>query len=151
MWDKIKLYVYFIGLSLLTGGLAAFLTRDNMNIYSYVTAPPLSPPMWLFPVVWTVLYVLMGVGSATVYRKNGRISGVFLLQLAMNFLWSIIFFNLKMYLFSSVWLVGLIVLIWEMIKEFKKIDKWAGVIQIPYIIWCVFALYLNVGIWWLNK
>lgn len=143
--------MYFVALSLAAGGLAAFLTKNNMNIYSYVKSPPLSPPMWVFPAVWTVLYILMGIGAARIYNKTGVVSGVFLSQLAMNFLWSIIFFNLKMYLFSSLWLVGLIVLVWKMIKEFEKIDKWAGAIQIPYIIWCVFALYLNVGIWWLNK
>lgn len=151
MWNKIKQYVYFVALSLAVGGLAAFLTKNNMNIYSYVKSPPLSPPMWVFPAVWTVLYILMGIGGARIYNKTGEVSRVFLSQLAMNFLWSIIFFNLKMYLFSSLWLVGLIVLVWKMIKEFEKIDKLAGIIQIPYIIWCVFALYLNVGIWWLNK
>ncbi len=151
MWEKIKRYVYFIALSLEVGALAAFLTRGNMNIYAYVKSPPLSPPMWIFPVVWTILYVLMGIGGARVYNKTGEVSGIFLSQLAVNFLWSIIFFNLKMYLFSSVWLILLIALVWQMIKEFNKTDKTAGFMQIPYLIWCVFALYLNVGIWWLNK
>ncbi len=151
MWQKIKPYVYFIVLSLGVGGLAAFLTKDNMNIYDDIISPPLSPPMWLFPVVWTVLYTLMGVSAAMVYKQEKSVPGVFYTQLAVNFLWSLIFFNLRMYLFSSLWLILLIWLIWKMIWEFRVYDIRAAYLQYPYLIWCIFALYLNIAIWWLNK
>ena len=151
MRQKIKPFVYYIGLSLGVGAVAALLTRENMNIYDSITEPPLSPPMWLFPVVWSILYVLMGVGAAIVYKEEGSVPGVFYTQLAVNFLWSIIFFNLRMFLLSSLWLVLLIFLIWRMIKEFRVVDIRAAYLQYPYLVWCIFALYLNVGIWWLNK
>ncbi len=151
MWEKIKPFVYFIALSLGVGALAAFLTKDNMNIYDEITIPPLSPPMWLFPVVWTILYTLMGIGAALVQREDKSVPGVFYLQLAVNFLWSIIFFNLRMFLLSSIWLVLLIFLIWRMIREFRAVDIRAAYLQYPYLIWCIFALYLNVAIYFLNR
>lgn len=151
MWNKIKPFVYFIALSLGVGALAAFLTRGNMNIYDEITTPPLAPPMQLFPIVWTILYILMGIGAALVYRENKSVPAVFYLQLAVNFLWSIIFFNLRMFLLSSIWLVLLIFLIWRMINQFRIYDIRAAYLQYPYLIWCIFALYLNVAIWWLNK
>ena len=151
MWNKIKPYVYFIGLSLGVGALSALLTRGNMNIYDSIKEPPLSPPMWLFPVVWTILYTLMGIGAALVYSEEKSVPGVFYVQLAVNFLWSIIFFNLRMFLLSSIWLVLLILLIWRMIKVFRIYDVRSAYLQVPYLIWCVFALYLNVAIWLINK
>lgn len=151
MWNKIKPYVYFIALSLGVGALAALLTRENMNIYDEITMPPLAPPMWLFPVVWTVLYTLMGISAALVYKQDKSVPGVFYTQLAVNFLWSIIFFNLRMFLLSSIWLVLLIFLIWRMIREFRASDIRAAYLQYPYLAWCVFALYLNVAIFFLNN
>ncbi len=151
MWQKIKPFVFFIALSLGVGALAAFLTRGNMNIYDDIISPPLSPPMWLFPVVWTILYILMGVSGGVIYNQNKTVPGVFYTQLAVNFLWSIIFFNLRLFLLSSIWLVLLILLIWRMIKEFRIIDIRASYLQYPYLAWCIFALYLNIGIWILNK
>ena len=151
MWSKIKPFVYFVALSLGVGLLAALITRGNMNIYDDIISPPLSPPMWLFPVVWTILYTLMGIGAGLVYKQNGSVPKVFYTQLAVNFLWSIIFFNMRMFLFSSIWLVLLIILIYRMIQEFRIYDIRAAYLQYPYLVWCIFALYLNVGIWWLNK
>lgn len=151
MWKKIKPFVYFIGLSLGIGALSALLTKGNMNIYDEITVPPLALPMWLFPVVWTILYILMGVGAALVYRENKSVPVVFYVQLAVNFVWSIIFFNLRAFLLSSIWLVLLIILIWQMIQRFRPYDIRAAYIQYPYLAWCIFALYLNVAIWWLNK
>ena len=151
MWNKIKPYVYFVALSLGVGALSAFLTRGNMNIYDEITVPPLAPPMWVFPVVWTILYILMGIGAGMVYKQEKSVPGVFYTQLAVNFLWSIIFFNMRMFLLSSVWLVLLIFLIWRMIREFRAIDIRASLLQYPYLVWCIFALYLNIAIWLLNK
>ncbi len=151
MWNKIKPYVYFIALCLGVGALAALLTRENMNIYDEIKVPPLAPPMWLFPVVWTILYTLMGVSAGLVYKEAKSVPAVFYTQLAVNFLWSIIFFNLRMFLLSSIWLVLLIFLIWRMIREFRVFDIRAAYLQYPYLVWCIFALYLNVAIWLLNK
>lgn len=151
MWSRIKPYVYFIALSLGVGALSALLTRNNMNIYDDIVTPPLSPPMWLFPVVWGILYMLMGISAGLVYKEEKSVPAVFYVQLAVNFLWSIIFFNLRMFLLSSIWLVLLIALIWRMIREFRAVDIRAAYLQYPYLVWCIFALYLNIGIWWLNK
>lgn len=151
MWSKIKHYVYFILLSVGVGALAAFFTRNNMDIYDDIISPPLSPPMWVFPVVWNILYVLMGISAAMVYKQHKEHLGVFYIQLAVNFFWSIIFFNLRMFLLSSIWLIWLIVLIVRMIRTFRMVDIRAAYLQVPYLVWCLFALYLNIGIWWLNK
>ena len=100
MWKKIKPYVISIAIALAVGGLSALLTAGNMNIYDRIITPPLSPPPILFPIVWTILYTLMGVSSARIYIKgkeqNIDVSGallVYALQLAVNFFWSIIFFK----------------------------------------------------------
>ena len=151
MWNKIKPFVYYVALCLGVGALSALLTKGSMDIYDSITEPPLSPPMWVFPVVWSILYTLMGISGGFVYKQDGSVPGVFYLQLAVNFLWSIIFFNLRMFLLSSIWLALLIFLIWRMIREFRAVDIRAAYLQYPYLVWCLFALYLNIGIWWLNK
>ena len=156
MWKKIKPYVIFVAISLGTGALAAFLTRGNMDIYDTINKPPLAPPMILFPVVWTILYILMGISSAIIYQKreDENVSGaldVYGLQLAVNFLWSIIFFNLRAFLFAFVWLVLLWLLVYVMIKRFKRISPIAAYLQIPYLLWITFALYLNFMIYILNR
>lgn len=150
MWNKLKPYLGFIALSLGVGALSALFTRNNMDIYDDIIAPPLSPPMWVFPVVWTILYTLMGISAALVYKQEKSQLGIFYTQLAVNFLWSIIFFNLHMFLFSSIWLVLLIVLVLKMIREFRIVDIRASYLQYPYLAWLIFALYLNVAIYILN-
>lgn len=151
VWNKLKPYVLFAALSLGVGALAAFVTRNNMNIYDDIVTPLFSPPMWVFPVVWNILYALMGISAGLVCREDKSVPAVFYTQLAVNFLWSIIFFNLRMFFLSSLWLVLLIVLIWRMIQNFRVVDIRAAYLQYPYLFWCRFALYLNVAIWWLNK
>ena len=158
MWKKYKSYIISILIALAAGGLSAFLTRNNMNIYDTIKTPPLSPPGWLFPVVWSILYILMGIGAARVYEtgknENKDVSyslKIYALQLAVNFFWSVIFFNIQVYLASFIWLVLLWILIVKMIKEFNKTDKLAANLQIPYLLWVTFAGYLNFMIWMLNK
>lgn len=151
MWNKYKPYVGFIALSLGVGALAAFFTRNNMDIYNDIITPPLSPPMWSFGVVWSILYILMGISAAMVYKERYELLSIFYVQLAANFLWSIVFFNLRWFLFSSIWLILLLALIIIMIRQFKRVSKTAAYLQIPYILWVAFALYLNIAIWWLNK
>lgn len=154
MWKKIKPYVIYIGISLGVGALSAFLTKDSMNIYESINTPPLTPPGWLFPVVWSILYVLMGVGAARVSKtrlpQNNALF-VFFLQLGINFFWSIFFFNLRAFLFSFLWLLLLWLCIILMIKKFRARDRFSGLLQIPYLLWVTFAAYLNFAIWFLNR
>ena len=157
MLKKIPPYILFILLSLGVGAFSAFLTADNMNIYSDIVRPPLSPPGIVFPIVWTILYVLMGIGAGLVYsQKNEQPLNVrsamiiFGLNLFFNFMWSILFFNLRAYLFSFVWLVALWFIIFNMIQRFKEVNTTAGNLQIPYLIWVTFAGYLNLAIYFLN-
>ena len=152
MWKKIKPYVIWIAISLSVGILSALFTKDSMDIYGTLNQPPLSPPSWLFPVVWTILFTLMGISAAMVYVKNRTNKGLLinLIQLAVNFLWSIIFFNFRAFLFSFIWLILLWILILTMIIEYKKTDKVAAYLQIPYLLWVTFAGYLNLMIYILN-
>lgn len=158
MWKKIKPYIISVAIALGVGALAALLTRESMNIYEEINTPPLSPPGFLFPVVWTVLYILMGISSARVYVK-GKEDGVsvssalrvYALQLAVNFFWSLIFFNMRAFLFAFIWLLFLWVLIIIMIRKFYEIDKPSAYLQIPYFLWVTFAAYLNLAIFLLNR
>ena len=148
---KYKTYIIQIGIALLIGGLSSLATMGNFDIFDNITKPPLTPPMWVFPVVWGILFVLMGIGAALVYKTAGYIPFVYWLQLAVNFLWSIIFFNMQAYLFAFIWLLLLLALIIIMFIEFYKINKTAAYLQIPYILWVTFAGYLTFAIWLLNK
>ena len=146
-----------LALPLGVGTLSALLTRDSMAVFSVLEKPPLSPPAWLFPVAWSVLYVLMGLASYLVWtapRGSGRLRpalGAYLLQLAVNFFWSIIFFSLERYLLAFGWLVLLWALIAITAVRFYRIRKAAGWLMMPYLAWVTFAGYLNFFIWLLNK
>lgn len=156
---KKKLYTYIIAISipLTVGVIAAALTRDSMNIYSSLKTPPLSPPSILFPIVWTILYILMGISSGIIYlnrNKNLEIakSGLkyYGISLGLNFLWSIIFFRFMSAFFALICIIVLLYYIVNTIKEYAGISKIAAYIQIPYILWGAFATYLNAGILLLN-
>lgn len=154
---KYKPYIISTLIALGVGGLSALFTQGSSSFYETVNQPPLSPPSWLFPVVWSILFILMGIGSARVYEgieENREVKSpaltIYGVNLVMNFLWSIIFFNIRAFLFAFIWLILLIGVIIKMIIEFRKISLWAGNIQIPYLLWCIFALYLNFGIYVLN-
>jgi tryptophan-rich sensory protein len=116
---------------------------EGMREYAMLSMPNLTPPAWLFPVVWTILFILMGIGVARVYIKTGTIPGIYILQLIFNFFWPIIFFNLGAYFFAFIWLIALLGLVIIMTIQFYRVDKLAGLIQIPYILWLIFAGYLN--------
>lgn len=135
------------------GTLSAFFA-GNTAIYSEITKPPLSPPGVLFPIVWTVLYILMGVSSYIIYTSGDPNSEdalrTYALQLFFNFFWSILFFRLNLFFTSFVWLLALIFLIVKMIREFYRISPKAAYLQIPYLLWCLFAAYLNFMIFRLN-
>lgn len=146
-----------IAIPLIVGGVAGFLTSGSMKEFAALNQPPLSPPGWLFPVVWTILYLLMGISTyliSTAEAGEEEIAGALALynmQLIVNFLWPIFFFNLGWYLFAFFWLVLLWILVARMIKAFAEISKTAAYLNIPYLIWLTFAAYLNLGVWWLNR
>lgn len=129
---------------------------NSMEAFEALNQPPLSPPGWLFPVVWTVLYVLMGIASYLVsvsdapQEEKARALWTYGIQLAFNFLWPIAFFNLKWYLFAFLWLVILWILILITALRFGRIRKPAGYLLVPYLLWVAFAGYLNLGIYLLN-
>lgn len=143
-----------IAISLGTGLLSVLLTLGNFKAYSALLQPPM-PPEWLFPVVWTILYILMGVSAYLVYESDTEEKyiglAVYVLQLIFNFLWLIIFFNIRNLLFAFVWLVFLWVLVLAMTISFYKVNKTAGLLQIPYLLWVTFAGYLNIALYILNK
>ncbi len=155
--QKIKSYVIFILSALAVGGLSALLTSGNMDIYKVLKTPPLSPPSILFPIVWTLLYILMGVSAAMIYNTEttsmqARKSALYAyaISLFFNFFWSIIFFNMRSFLFAFIWLLALLFFIVRTITKYKEINPLAAYLQIPYLLWVVFAGYLNFGIWYLN-
>lgn len=138
---------------LAVGSLSSLLSR-SMTTYSSISKPDFSPPSYVFPIVWTILYVLMGISSYIIYDSDspakGRALKIYMLQLFFNFCWSIIFFRFNLYLFALIWLIVLIALICLMIKEFYKISPLAAYLQIPYLLWCVFAALLNFLIYKMN-
>ena len=151
-----KVYAVWIGLSEAVGILAGIISRSGIQNYmTMAEKPPLTPPGILFPIVWTILYALMGIGAARIYlsmespQRNRGIT-VFIAQLIVNFFWPLFFFNLQAYGFAFFWLLLLWVLVFYMIFTFYKTDKLAAWLQIPYLIWLTFAAYLNLGVWLLN-
>lgn len=158
MWNKIKPYVISIAIALGVGALSSLLTKGNMNLYDYIVKPPLSPPMIVFPIVWSILFILMGISSAMVFvnRENNKEAArsallTYAFQLAVNFFWSIIFFNMKAYLFAFIWILLLLALILIMIIQFGKVSKTAAYLQIPYLLWVIFAAYLTFMVYFLNR
>ena len=156
MLKKIKPYIVSVVIALGVGGLSAALTSQSMDIYSKINQPPLSPPSILFPIVWTILFTLMGIASYLVVTSNAGIKQqgsalkFYALQLIFNFFWSIWFFNLQAYWFAFVWLVALLILIIATTIKFWQISKLAGILLLPYIAWVTFAGYLNLAIALLN-
>ena len=152
-----KTFAFWILLAEAVGSLSGWLSREDMKLYSEtIVQPLLSPPMWVFPVAWGVLFALMGIGAArvslqekTVWRSRGL--NLFIAQLAVNFFWSLIFFNAQAFGFAFLWLLLLIVLVALMIYAFYKVDPLAAKLQIPYLLWLMFAAYLNFGVWYLNR
>ena len=154
--------VIAILIPLLVGGLSAFITKNAMMMFDTIKKPPLSPPGIIFPIAWSILYVLMGIASYLIYnldikklndaqvvlRKNTLI--IYAIQLVFNFFWSIIFFKFSMYKFAFVWLVILWVLVFVFIKNAFKLNKVSAYLMVPYLLWMTFAGYLNIMIAVLN-
>lgn len=146
-----------LGLPLAVGGLAALLAGGGMKAFASLNQPPLSPPGWLFPLVWTVLYLAMGwasfrvLVSGTPEREKKGALGLYGLQLFANFLWPVLFFGLSWYLVSFFWLVALWVLVFQTMLAFSRLERIAGDLLFPYLLWITFAGYLNFGVYVLNK
>lgn len=149
-------YVLWVLFAEAVGFLSGWLTREGVQLYTQtIQQPPLSPPALVFPIVWGILFALMGVGAARIYlapfsRERTISLRIFLLQLAFNFFWSILFFNFQAFGFALIWLVVLWALILWMIFSFRKVDPLAAWLQVPYLLWVSFAAYLNFGVWRLN-
>lgn len=155
--QKWKIYAVWILATEAVGVLSGFLSRKGMEIYkTTIEKPPLSPPAIVFPLVWTILYALMGIGAARISlspnsktKSNGL--NLYVTQLVVNFFWSLIFFNAQAFGFAFFWLLLLWGLVLSMILVFYKTDPLAAKLQIPYLIWLTFAAYLNLGVWILNR
>ena len=163
-----KLLIICILIPLITGSVSAALTAGGREVFSTVNKPPLSPPAWIFPVVWTLLYTLMGISSYLVYTWDGKVIikenvkntgeekeknralSLYGYQLIVNFLWPVFFFDFQWYFFAFLWLVLLWVLVAKMIFQFGNISQTAALLNAPYLLWLGFAGYLNLGIWLLN-
>lgn len=155
--NALKPYAGFIALTLISGSAAGLLVRNSFETYTQLQKPPASPPGIVFPIVWTLLYLLMGIGAAMVWRsspgtpqRSGAIL-VFALQLAVNLLWPFLFFGLQAYFFSFLWLLLLLALAITMTVFFAQLSPTAAWLQVPYLLWLAFAAYLNAGVWLLNR
>lgn len=157
MNKNLKTLLIAVAVPLFVGGISGFLSRGSRAAYSLLNKPALSPPGWVFPVVWTTLFILMGIASYLVVtsgKPQNDISNaltVYIIQLMVNFFWSIFFFNFERYLFSFFWIVLLWILILFTILLFYRISKPAAYLMIPYLLWVTFAGYLNLSIYLLNR
>lgn len=152
-----KTYAFWIVLAEAVGTLSGWLTREGTEIFNQTAIqPPLSPPAVVFPIVWAILYALMGIGAARISmapqsKARNRSLNLFLAQQIINFFWSLIFFNAQAYGFAFLWLLLLWALVLWMILTFRTVDPLAAKLQIPYLLWLTFAAYLNFGVWILNR
>ncbi len=155
MKENVKKLLVALAIPLAVGGLSWLLSGGSGDFRS-LNQPPLSPPGWLFPIVWTILYLLMGYSSYRVYTSGKpqaltqRALKLYFAQLALNFLWSIVFFGFEWYLAAFFVLVALWILIFLTMRAFSAIDEIAGDLLIPYLLWVTFAGYLNISIYFLN-
>ena len=135
-----------IALPVILGSIIGLIISPFMN-YQDLNKPPLSPPGITFPIVWTILYIIMGYSF---YKQNEQNKHIYYTQLIVNLLWSIFFFVFKWYLFSSLWIILLIILVIIMIKNFYEENEISVLLNIPYLIWLIFAAYLSFGVYFLN-
>ncbi|MBC8595863.1 TspO/MBR family protein [Qingrenia yutianensis] len=154
---NLKKFLICLAISLGTGGLSAFLTRNSQDFYNTLTRPPFAPPAYIFGIVWTILYILIGIASFLIVKSGIDNSGVsesfktYIFNLVLLFLWPIIFFN-----FNNLWLSVIVIIISlftaiTVFFKFYNINKAAGYLYLPLVLWILFATVLNISIWWLNK
>lgn len=155
IYNKYKVYLFFVIGTLLVGFLSSLLTFNSMNLFNIINKSLLTPPAYIFPIVWTILYILMGISAAIIYesrsceKKDALL--VYGIQLFVNFFWSLLFFNLQAYLFAFFWLLLLLGLIIVMTIKFYQINETAAYLQISYLLWVAFAGYLNFMVYILNR
>ncbi len=151
---NIKHLAASLGISLGVGALSAIVSNAGMDSFKSAEHPPLTPPDFLFPIVWTILFILMGISAYLIFESSSDLRTPALVlygvQLAVNFFWPVFFFTFQAYLWSFIWILLLWVLIIAMIVIFSKISKPAAILQIPYLLWVTFAAYLNFGVYLLN-
>lgn len=141
-----------IFIPIILGTIVGILLMNSYVFYQGLIKPPLAPPNWLFPIAWSILYLLMGISYYKIIDKTDDVivRQIYRIQLFFNLVWPVIFFIFELLLLSSIWIVCLDVLVIIMIYMFYKIDSKAGLLQIPYLIWILFATYLNISIFILN-
>jgi tryptophan-rich sensory protein len=151
-----KTYAFWIILCEAVGALAGWISAGGIEVYSALAnKPPLTPHQWVFPMVWSILYALMGISAARISltppsKERNRGLNLFTAQLIVNFFWPLLFFNAQAFGFALIWLILLWVLVLAVILTFRKIDKTAAWLLIPYLLWLTFAVYLNAGVYILN-
>ena len=152
-----KLLIKNLAIPLLVGVVSGFATRSaNEEFTATAVQPAFTPPPWVFPVAWTILYTLMGISTYLVETsdyntgKKNRALITYYISLFFNFCWSFIFFSFRQYLFAFIWLIILFVLVVIYTVKYFKINKISGVMNIPYILWLVFAGVLNFSVYLLN-
>lgn len=151
--SKLKLYVKSIAIPVIVGGIVGLIISGSID-YNSLEKPFLAPPSIAFPIVWSILYILMGISYGILksnFLLDSKINFIYYLQLFVNALWPILFFTFKWRLFSALWIILLAILIIIMIVEFFKKNKLAGLLQIPYLLWTLFATYLNISMYLLNR
>ena len=156
-WKQWLPYILSVGIALGIGFLSSLLSANGREAYETMAVKPmLTPPGWLFFIVWTALYALMGISAVRIWQKpsgseRGKALNLYVLQLILNFFWSLIFFNARAYGFAAIWLLILWGVVFMMIRSFDKLDKPAAYLQLPYLFWLTFAAYLNIATWVLNS
>ena len=153
-WKQTVLWVAAVEAAGFLSGLLSMSPQKEFG--DLALQPELTPPGWVFPLVWSVLYALMGIGAARIWRSAESVDrnlglNLFVAQLIFNFFWSLIFFNAQAYGFAAIWLGILWILTAAMILVFYRVDQLAAFLQIPYLLWLTFAEYLNVAVWQLNR
>lgn len=141
--------------ALAVGVLSSLISGGKMDEYNRLIQPPLSPPSWVFIVVWTILFILMGISAAMIYlsTSNDKSDALFIYgaQLTVNLLWTVFYFSFGARLLAFFWLLFLLALVLMMVKRFYGISESAGKLQIPYVVWLLFAGYLNLATYLLNR
>ena len=153
-WKKYSSYIVSAALALSVGILAGLISGGSMEIYTELIKPPLAPPGWVFPAVWFILYILMGIAAADIWESSSPDKDtaltVYAVQLAVNFLWPIFYFVFDARLLSFIWIIFLIILVFLTIKQFSAISPKSGWLLLPYFAWLLFAAYLNLATLILN-
>lgn len=151
--SKFKIYAKSILIPVIVGGIVALIISGSID-YNSLQKPTLAPPSILFPIMWTILYILMGISYGMLkmdFTVDSKTNFIYYIQLFVNAMWPIAFFVLKWRLFAFIWIILLAILVLIMIINFYRRNKVAGLLQIPYLLWTLFASYLNFSIYLLNK